>query len=161
MRVVDTTVELTNTDAVHETQSRIIVLLKLHVPRVAAPFFRCAKVESEAVGRVVTIQSRRIALLKPGFTGQTPPARQARIEVAKIYPDQGVVQIRLRVAVGHDDADVGLVQHIERRASDEKIRGIGILELVLPDIEHAEIPVADSPRQLGADIERHRPSRRT
>ena len=145
--------------AVDETQCGIEIRFDFLDADAALELGRVRRPHAHTPSTVVALAPFRRALLIPGLGLERSAIRQARVLVAKVDAGDAVVDIRERVAIGDDEADGGLCQHIRRDAPDEQVRRLDVLELVLPDCERADRPTARAAAQLRAALEIHGLSR--
>ena len=148
MRVIQVPGELAYADAIGETQRGIKMLAQLDVAQIAAPPVETPNAKSGPERSVVAVQAGRRGFLVPRIALRGTPARQARIQIAKIHPEHGVIQVGTWIAIGHDHTEIGLVEHIGHCPADEQVGRFHLLIAGLADIDDAEVPAADPAGQL-------------
>ena len=120
-RVADVERRVAHVGAADEAERRVEVALDLLDREAAAEPRGVRHVHAEAEGGIVAHEPRRLRLLIPRVGLENAAARDARVQEAEVRADDAVVDVRLRIAVGHDDADIGFVEHIRRDAPDEQV----------------------------------------
>jgi hypothetical protein len=105
LRVTDVECRIAHIGAADEAERRVEVPLDLLDGGTAAEPRRVRHVHAEAEGGVVVDEPRRVRLLVPRVGLEHAPTRDARVQETEIRADDAIVDVRLRVTVGHDDSD--------------------------------------------------------